>query len=153
MIYYIGVEYLGLNGLFFSILQALNLSATGAANLVMIIKVRYWGLYGVVLSAILSAGVVSAPWITHDVFHQIFEGKTADYLRSLARYLLAVLLATAASFCLTGLVKLSGIPELICKLLISMACANGVCYLLLHQTAEFQKAKKMMIDMVRKVIG
>lgn len=48
---------------------------TSAANLVMnLIMVQFWGLYGVLLSTILSMLFVGMPWLYHNLFTVLFKG-------------------------------------------------------------------------------
>ena len=51
------------------------------SNLIMnLIMVQFWGLYGVILSTIVSTIVVSIPWIIHNLFSILFCRSSKEYI-------------------------------------------------------------------------
>ena len=64
------------------------------SNLIM---VQFIGIWGIVLSTILSL-CVSIPWETHTVFKYIFKRSPKEYYLSLLRYLVVFAVAAAVTF-------------------------------------------------------
>ena len=49
---------------------------TAIANLGMnLVMVQFWGLYGIILSTVLSMLLVGMPWLFHNLFTTMFEKK------------------------------------------------------------------------------
>ena len=60
-----------------------------AVNLVLnLIMVRYIGLYGILLSTIISMGCFSLPWLYRNLFKQMFKRNMKPYLLVTAKSLL-----------------------------------------------------------------
>ena len=52
-----------------------------------LLTVNIWGLYGVVLSTVISTALVGAPWLFINVFSTIFErNKIVEYIKCLLKY-------------------------------------------------------------------
>lgn len=72
--------------------------AEGLCNLGLnLILVRYTGLYGILLSTILSMVLLSVPWLYHIVVGTLFQKSTAAHLRRLLLYMAASAAICAAS--------------------------------------------------------
>lgn len=62
---------------------------SGITNLGLnLLIVKFLGLYGIVLSTIVSMVIISAPWITSNIFKLIFKRSAKDYIvtRQILRY-------------------------------------------------------------------
>jgi hypothetical protein len=93
--------------------------------------VRFIGLYGVLLSTILSIWLISAPWITRNVFRLIFkEERILGHLRDICLYLLVTLLAVFLVNVLCHLIPGAGILSFLVKVLISCTVSNGLFLLI-----------------------
>lgn len=123
---------------------------SGVANLLMnLLMVRRFGLYGILLSTILSAGIVSVPWITHNLFHYIFPGKSKDYLLFSLRYFGTNAVVMGLSYWITSHIGRNGIPGLLLKGVICAACSGLSWLVILGRQPEFRRAVSMACGMVR----
>lgn len=61
---------------------------TALSNLAMnLLTVQFWGLYGVILSTVLSTLFIGMPWLLHNIFTTLFDRKRlSGYLRTLTGY-------------------------------------------------------------------
>ena len=62
---------------------------TAVANLTMnLLTVKVWGLYGVVLSTVLSMIIIGMPWLIYNLFSTVFEKRAMrDYIKRLFQYM------------------------------------------------------------------
>ena len=105
---------------------------SGLTNIFLnLVLVRFIGLYGVLLSTILSIWLISAPWITRNVFRLIFkEERILGHLRDICLYLLVTLLAVFLVNVLCHLIPGAGILSFLVKVLISCTVSNGLFLLI-----------------------
>ena len=123
---------------------------TALANLGMnLIMVQFWGLYGILLSTILSMAFVGMPWLFHNLFTTIFRSGLKGYLKKTACYTImtAAICAVCIVCCSFRLESL--IAEILVKLLISGALSNVLLFVLLFRTKEFKQAAAIL-DTVTK---
>jgi O-antigen/teichoic acid export membrane protein len=117
---------------------------SGLANLGMnLIMVHFWGLYGIIISTILSSGLISSPWITHNLFTLIFKGKIKDYLTRLAYECLMVIVTMLACFIISRFIPSENILMLILKAFIVFVVACIVVIIMTFKLPEFQSLKAM----------
>lgn len=88
-----------------------------ACNIVM---VNYWGLYGIILSTIISYILVAMPWLILILFKTIFKERIIPYLIQVAKYICMVVICGLITYGACGMIKLVGYGELIVKLLIAL---------------------------------
>lgn len=74
--------------------------ATALTNLFLnIIMIHFWGIYGVLLSTILSTLFVGMPWLLHNLFTILFEKAfLKDYLKHLVYYTLIAVVGCMLSY-------------------------------------------------------
>lgn len=124
---------------------------SGLVNLGLnLAMVHNFGLFGIVVSTILSAGVVSAPWITHNVFTFIFKGKFRDYAPELIRCFIAVALSMLGSYGVCNFIHLEGVLGLIYRGIIVLIISTITLCLCLYKTEEFQSIKDMALSLVKR---
>ena len=119
--------------------------AAALANLVMnLIMVQYWGLYGIILSTILSIVIVGLPWLFHNLFTYVFPKEFLfPYLKKLLIYCLAAAAACVLTVLACSLPKLEGWALLIVRGCICCVIPNAMFYLLFRSTKEFRSALRL----------
>ena len=116
---------------------------SGIVNLVLnLLMVKHLGLYGIIISTVLSAGLISAPWITMNVFRYIFPGKLKEYLLFAVKYALVIAGSMGLSYAASGLVSADGLGGLLLKLVSTIICSGAVVLAIVGRSPEFIKAKK-----------
>lgn len=124
---------------------------TSLTNLVVnLILVNFWGLYGVLLSTVISIVAVGMPWLLHNLFSTIFDTGLKEYVISLFKYLLL-------NVCLTGICILisnvlsydSLILTLVLRAALCVVLPNLVMFALYRKTPEF-KSLIQTLDNVTK---
>lgn len=120
-----------------------------------IVLVQVAGINGIILSSIVSVFLISAPWITHNIFRLIFkEEKLLLFLRDIAYYLLATVIAAVLTNILCGLIPDTGIISFVFKLIISVVASNSLLLLILRKHPCFKECihlvKRMFLQRSRK---
>ncbi|SHJ28889.1 lipopolysaccharide biosynthesis protein [Pseudobutyrivibrio xylanivorans] len=124
---------------------------TALSNLVMnLVMVQWWGLYGVILSTVISMLLIGMPWILHNLFTVLFERRfLAQYLKSLFSYTVVVIIidSIVAFICL----KITGNPlfEMIVRLVICTVLVNSTFIVIYHKTDEFNEAINLFDKMTK----
>lgn len=128
---------------------------TALANLIMnLIMVQFWGIYGILLSTVLSTLLVGMPWLLHNLFTVLFDRSCLKpYLKELCRYTITVLTACILCSVICNLIHVSAWLQLILNFLVCCIVSNGVFYLFLHQCPEFSESLELMDKMTKNKLG
>lgn len=115
---------------------------TAIANLGMnILMVRTWGLYGIILSTVLSMLLVGMPWLFHNLFTTMFEKKhMKQYLMAIGYYVCISIFASILCVCLCNFVKLNLWMTLVFRFLICLIIPNGIFLICYCRKAEFKQS-------------
>ena len=127
---------------------------SGVCNLVInVIMVQFFGIYGIVLSTVISYFLISIPWIIKNVFGLIFtdESRTA-FVADLLRWAALITFTAALNWWVCRFVPLHGIPEIAVKLLISIIIPNALFVLLFRKKEEFRILRDLAARMIRRRI-
>lgn len=119
---------------------------TAAANLVMnLIMVQFWGIYGILLSTVLSMLFVGMPWILRNLFTVLFDrAELRNYLKMLLLYVLITGAACTASAFLGHLLPGDGILLLVLRMIVTLVVSNLIFFAALHRTTDFKKGMDIL---------
>ena len=107
--------------------------------------VKFWGLYGVLLSTVFATVFVGMPWICHNIFTNLFDAKYLfGYLKNLLIYVIAAVAVCVSSVYLCDLVKADGLVGLIIRLCICVVVSNVIFFILFRKKKEFRDSLKML---------
>ena len=122
------------------------------ANLIMnIIMVQVIGLYGVLLSTVIALLFIDLPWLIHNVFKELFDGRTVfPYIGKLLK--IAVYSITVSIFVhmVCAKITFNGILGLVIRLFIAMFLALGVMLIGEFRSEEFQRFKAILIRLAKR---
>lgn len=91
------------------------------ANLVMnLLLVRVIGLYGIILSTVLSYILISMPWLIHNLFKFLYKRSLMGYLKKLMLYMLIAIFSTAINVFICGNLAIGGGCGLVIKGVVSL---------------------------------
>ena len=103
--------------------------------------VKWLGLYGVLLSSVVSIAVVQIPWLFHNLFAEVFPRKYMwQYIRFFGSFVGLALVSCACSWFLCGLLHLSLWPTLIVNACISFIIPNILFFLAYGRSPMFKKS-------------
>lgn len=124
---------------------------TAIVNLVLnLIMVQFIGLYGVLLSTVISLLVVGIPWMIHNVFSLLFtEQSMLTYCLSLIKYSIVTIVAGALTYCVCIRIADVGIVTLLLKGIIAVIIPMAIFILIYHKNSHFRRitviAKRMLL--------
>ena len=105
---------------------------------------RFWGIYGVLLSTVLSTLLIGMPWLLYNLFHILFDPRyLPNYLKRLARYAAVVLLSCLATFYICQTLQLSDILTLALRLVICGIAPNLIYWFIYHRQEEFAQCVQL----------
>ena len=124
---------------------------TAAANLVMnLIMVQFWGIYGVLLSTVLSTLFVGMPWLLYNLFTALFNrNQFPEYLRSLLEYVAVVFFSCIACYFICQLINLNIWLTLIIRLVICCLVPNVIYIIVYRKRSEYKQCLQLLDKMTK----
>lgn len=116
-----------------------------------LIMVNYWGLYGVVLSTVISYVVVGMPWIIYNLFSTLFCRNATSYVLKVFYGFLTTFIACVVSKFACGFINVEGVWGIVYKGLIVTLVSNMVFWGMFFKREEFDAMKIMLYGMICKV--
>lgn len=116
------------------------------ANLAMnLIFVQFWGLYGVILSTILSQAVISIPWLLHNLFTTIYDKKYfKTYVVNIFFYLIVIIAVSCITYLPCYFVDFdNACITFFVRLIICCIVPNVIFILLYYRTVEFKQVLQL----------
>lgn len=124
---------------------------TAMANLGMnLVMVQFWGIYGVILSTVLSMLLVGMPWLLHNLFSILFEQSHLKvYLKTLLFYGMISIVACSVTAAACGFIRLGDWGTFLGRMLVCFVAPNIIFYIAYRKTEEF-RAMLQLIDKMTK---
>ena len=123
---------------------------TAITNLGMnLVMVQFWGLYGIILSTVLSMLLVGMPWLFHNLFTTMFEKKNMKkYLRSLAFYLSISIIACITSVIVCDFINFGLLATIIIRFIICLIVPNLIFLMVYVRKIEFKQSVQLVNKML-----
>ena len=117
--------------------------------LLNLVLVRYIGLYGIILSTVISYVFVSMPWLIHNIFSLIYKTSIRQYLKKIATYLLVTVLSSFVVYLLCSFISIEGIIGLCVYSLI------GLFIPLLFQIIMYRRTNEYLylMQLLKRIIN
>jgi len=123
---------------------------TSFANLGMnLVMVQFMGIYGIVLSTILSFILIGMPWLIHNLFTELFKRKPYEYLKIMFKYTIITIVACIITYFCCSFINSSGLRCIIFRLIICMIVPNLIFITAYYNETEF----KQTIVLAGKITG
>lgn len=123
---------------------------TALTNLVLnLILVQFMGIYGVLLSTVLSTLIVGLPWVIRNLFNIVIKQKPKQYICSLFQYATVAVLGCLITYILCIPVSNASIITIVVRLLICCIIPNSIYILVFHKKEEFRQS----LGLVDRIIG
>ncbi len=122
---------------------------TALTNLGMnLVMVRYWGIYGVLLSTVLSMVFIGMPWLLYNLFTTVFEKEQlCSYLRGLLRYTVFAFGVCVVTYSLCRLIHLSQWGTFFVRGIICCLVPNGLLFMAYRRRTEWKES----IDLLNRL--
>lgn len=124
---------------------------TALSNLFMnLIMVQFWGIYGVILSTVLSTVFIGMPWLLHNLFTVLFDWEDlASYLKKLLLYVLVTAVSCGITYGICAQISLEGWPLLIVRGMICCVVPNGIFLVAYGRLPEFRSSMELVNRITR----
>ena len=127
--------------------------ATAGVNLISnLIMVQFIGIYGIILSTVISLLVVNTPWLLHNVCKLVFEVGVGEYISYWICNAIVTMLAGGICFWVCSLLPEIGIWWLLGKGVICVFIPNLVYFVVYHRTKRFINSKEIVQKIYRNVL-
>lgn len=119
---------------------------TALANLIMnLIMVQLWGIYGILLSTILSMLVVGMPWLLYNIFTVLFDKKELrSYLELLVKCFVVSCIACILTLGICSCLRFATWLTLAVRLFFCAVIPNIIFFLVYRKTDEFVEALRLV---------
>lgn len=115
-----------------------------------IILVQFIGLYGIVLSTILSYVFISMPWLIHNIFKLLYKRSPWEYVRELVKYAAVTVICTSITLVISENFSLCGIGGFIILALLCLIIPNIILFAFFHKWKEFSDSKELVLRMIHR---
>lgn len=124
---------------------------TAGVNLVInLIMVQFWGIYGVLLSTVLSTLFVGMPWLLYNLFTVLFNRKQfPEYLLSLLEYVAVVFFSCVTCYLICQLFSLNKWLTLILRLVICCLVPNSIYIIVYRKKSEYKQCLQLLDKMTK----
>ena len=112
--------------------------------------VRFWGVYGILLSTVISMVGVGMPWLLVNLFTTIFEKKMMkEYLQKMLGYILVSIIVAVISTILCQIIGFQGIVAVVINALICGILTVLAFVLIYRKSDEFQRS----LNIINRITG
>lgn len=116
-----------------------------------LIMVNYIGLYGILLSTVLSVILVGMPWLLKNLFSTIFHMSVREYVIKLLKYTALAVVITAITILATYYINFNSlILTLILRGIICLIIPNSILFVIYRKTDEFIQLKAQVLRLIKK---
>lgn len=121
------------------------------SNLILnFVLVQIWGIYGVMISTIISYAIIEAPWETHALFKLYFTTKISGYWKRYSIYGFIGLADLLITYCLCSLIRIDGLLGLIIKASICCILPNIIWIAATFKSKSFGRIKDIMKKLISR---
>ena len=124
---------------------------TALSNLGMnLVMVQFWGIYGVILSTVLSMLLIGMPWLLHNLFTVLFTKKELKpYLKKLVYYTVVTFISCVVTYFICEMLCMGKWMTLIIRGIICCIIPNVIFVIAYCRMPEF-KESLMLVNKIFK---
>ena len=122
---------------------------TAIANLCMnLIMIQFWGIYGVLLSTVLSMLFIGMPWLFHNLFTTIFEKhQLRPYIFNLVKYIITAVFSSVIVMLICNFINFGLIVTILIRLIVCVTVPLAMYIVMFGRSTEF-KQSIMLVDKI-----
>ncbi len=123
---------------------------TAIINLIMnVILVQVIGLYGILLSTIVSLIFIGIPWLLHNVFNFLFKGESIiKYVLYLLKFAVLTYISSYITILITNFVNGNIIIVLFIRGIFAIIIPNIVMFPFFYKSSEFKRIEKILKNLI-----
>lgn len=128
---------------------------TAVANLIMnLIMVQFWGIYGVLLSTVISMVFIGMPWLIHNLFTTIFDKNyLLLYLSNLLKYACTALISCIIVVFICSFINLGLIATIVLRIIVCVTVPIATYIIIFNRSDEFKQSIQLVDRMTREKIN
>lgn len=125
---------------------------TALTNLLMnLMLVNIIGIYGVLLSTVLSTVLVGMPWLIQNLFSELFHpGHRKEYIFRLVKHFLLALMSCVIAYGVCYLIPDNGLLSLVVEGVVCVCISNIILFAVYSRTEEFSRLKSIVNRFLKK---
>lgn len=121
-------------------------------NLILnLIMVNFIGLYGILLSTVISYVVVGMPWLLQNIFKNLFRTSMRSYLKDLVYYIFICCVTIYICDFVCNLLPLEGVLNFLMRMAIVIILSNFIFLVAFMRLPEFKESKVIVSNLLGKV--
>lgn len=123
---------------------------TALSNLVLnLMMVRFVGIYGILLSTVLSTVCIGSPWLIHNLYSVVFKDSPMQFIRKILRHI--AISSAICIFCVfvCSLIPIYGLTGLGLRLLVCIVFVNVFILLFYRMNSDMRR----VLGLLDRVIG
>lgn len=98
------------------------------------------GIYGVILSTVVSMLIVGMPWLLHNLFRTLFKRSMYEYLKVLLYYCMITVVGGAITLMCCEKIRFDGILNIIVRFIICLIVPNIIFLVCFYRVKEFKES-------------
>lgn len=124
---------------------------TAIVNLVInIILVQFIGIYGILLSTIISLAFVGLPWLIHNIFVTLFKVNYRDFVLHIILYFIVTFATAFAMGAVCRVITADGVLGLLFRGMLCFIIPSLVFVFLFHKKDEFEYVEALLSGLKKK---
>lgn len=124
---------------------------TAIANLFLnILLVNYIGIYGVILSTVITMLFIGMPWLIRNLFSELFKMDSKEYVWVLLKYTLSMMLTASISYIICNCFKLNLIFSIIIYFIISLLVSLLIWWIIFKDSKEMSESFILLKKMLKR---
>lgn len=119
-----------------------------------LLTIRFWGIYGVLLSTVIAIVLVEMPWVLHNLFTYFFEKRLLGrYLKQLLCQIPITVAAGTAVCLICSLTGFSKWPQFFFAAAVAVVVPNLLFYVALRKHPQFGPGVRFLDRVTKKKLG
>lgn len=115
-----------------------------------LIMVQYIGLFGILLSTVISMLFVGMPWLLYNLFTVIFHRNAFEFILRTLWYVVVTVISCVIFYWLCSYITIDGVIGFIVKGIVVFVGANFVFLVSTSKLQEFTQTKEMALKIVKR---
>ena len=115
-----------------------------------LIMVQYIGLFGILLSTVISMLFVGMPWLLYNLFTVIFHRNAVEFILRTIWYVVITVISCVIFYWICSYITIGGVIGFIIKGIVVFAGANAVFLVSTFKLQEFTQTKEMALKIVKR---
>ena len=115
-----------------------------------LIMVQHIGLFGILLSTVLSMLFVGMPWLLYNLFTVIFHRNAMEFIIRMLLYAFIAVVTSLVMYFVCQHIEVDGVIGFIVKGIVVFLGANIIFLISLFKLEEFHQSKELLMKMLKK---